>query len=147
MTTETLALGLVCWLTTLILVESELARPVREFVDRCADRTGPRLLVAGQWVPDDGDPTTAAFATLRRGPRLTHGLWRKLRYLVGCHLCTGTWVGLGLAWATSTRLALTGAAGLVLGGLLVKAVGHVVLEVTAVCRAVSARLSTHEATL
>lgn len=140
MTSEVLALGLVCWLTTLILVESELVRPVRDWVDRCHERTGARALVGGLWVSDDGDPTVAALASLRRGPRRTHVLWGKLRYLIGCHLCTGTWVGLVLAWMTSTRLVLTGAAGIVLAGLLVKAVGHVVLEVTALMRVLTKRL-------
>lgn len=79
-----IALGLVCWISTTVLVESELCRPVRE-----------RL----------------------RG---------KLAYLIGCHLCTGTWIAFALVaffgspWAEWY--------GFIAGALLVKAVAHLVLE-------------------
>lgn len=80
--------GLICWLVTLIIVESELFRPVRE--------------------------------------RLTE-IHPKLAYLSGCHLCTGTWVGIGMA------LIISGPFGFfLLNGLLFKAVGHIALEIVAV---------------
>lgn len=93
------ALGIVCWLTTLIVVESELFREPREF---CTNRKG------------------RGFCS------------NKLAYLVGCHLCTGTWIGLLIAVLTpAIRPFGPGVLGLVLVGLTYKAIGHITLEVTA----------------
>lgn len=58
----------------------------------------------------------------------------KLAYLVSCHLCTGTWVGLALALVAGSPV--PGVLGLVVGGLIYKAVGHVTLEVTAALKRV-----------
>lgn len=90
-----IALGLVNWMATTILVESKLFRPLRQFVNN--RRFGPRKV-----------------------------LWDKLSYLVGCHLCTGTWVG--LAQAAVFGSPWSGWYGWIAGGLLYKAVGHLVLE-------------------
>lgn len=100
-----IALGLVCWISTTILVESELCRPLREWVDaRRVKPVGPPVLGRARrvWWAD------------------------KLAYLVGCHLCTGTWVAFALVaffgspWAEWY--------GFIAGALLVKAVAHLVLE-------------------
>lgn len=100
-------LGIVCWLVTLVVVDSELFRPLR-------------IWVAGHRRGAD------------RLPRRPAWLWHKLRYLVACHLCTGVWVGLVLAAAVPTvRPFGTGPVGFVLAGLSVKAVGHLTLEVAA----------------
>lgn len=62
-----IVLGLANWIITLIIVESELVRPVRQFFD---------------------------LKTLKED---YSDLWHKLSYLVKCHLCTGTWVALLMA--------------------------------------------------
>jgi|FLYL01.1.fsa_nt_gi hypothetical protein len=94
-----IALGLVNWIATTILVESELFRSVREYVDRRA------------W--------DARWEWSRR-------VWNKARYLIRCHLCTGTWVG--LVQASVFGSPWDGVTGWIAGGLLYRAVGHLVLE-------------------
>lgn len=108
----TIALGLVNWLVTLLLVESEVVRPFREWI---ANRYN------------------AAHTSNREVPSVRSDgwrvvLWYKAKYFVGCHLCTGTWVGVILAILTSWNKPLgSGVIGIVLTGLLYKAIGHVVL--------------------
>jgi hypothetical protein len=116
---ETLALGLVNWLATVLLVESEVTRPIREWVDkryRSARIRYPELS-ASNWAPE----------VSRHGWRTV--LWYKARYFVGCQLCTGTWVGWILAALTIGWHAPlgTGILGIVLAGLFYKAIGHIVL--------------------
>lgn len=105
--------GLVVWLVTLILVEGEIFRPVRELLSG---------YVPAHWV--DATPRFKISEYNRRP---------KLAYLVGCHLCTGTWVGLGVAFLIPGPLPHV-----VLNGLLYKAIGHVVLEVTALLKRAAA---------
>ena len=69
-----LLLGAAVWLVTLIIVESELFRPLR-------------LWVRGR-----------ALRSLARRRR-TGVVWDRLRYLVSCRLCTGVWVGQAVAHA------------------------------------------------
>lgn len=104
---NTLYAGLVVWLVTLIIVESELLRPVREWVAGYVPATviNPRLSIS-------------EFNTRP-----------KLAYLLGCHLCTGVWVGLTVAVVVPGPLPYT-----VLNGLLYKAIGHGVLEITSFLR-------------
>lgn len=90
---ELLSLGLVCWVATLIVVESELFRPLRDLVGRPADTTGLRHYAA---------------------------------YLVRCHLCAGTWIGLALGLVV-TPVVGTGPLGRLLTGLAIKAVAHLLL--------------------
>lgn len=103
-TTTAIGLGLINWLITTIVVESELTRPLRDWVDRTPTRRVKR------WVPQR--------TTLRA----------KAAYLIGCHLCTGTWIGLAQA-LTVPHLGPfgTGITGWVLAGLLYKAIGHATL--------------------
>lgn len=105
--------GLVCWLVTTILVEGELLRPLRE--------------AAGGWVPP--------YELL--GMADLPGFWRrpKIAYLIQCHLCTGTWVGLLLGLVVPGPLSLR-----LLNGLLYKAVGHLVLVVVNLACAAERRL-------
>lgn len=96
------AAGLVNWLTTTIIVESELFRPLRDFV--CRQRI-----------------------TRSRGRLNDRGAWRWLDYLLRCHLCVGVWAALiEAAWLGSA--VGRGFAGVVFTALLIKAVGHLVLE-------------------
>lgn len=50
----------------------------------------------------------------------------KLDYLVSCHLCSGTWIGLTLSAVFGSPWG--GFAGIVAGGLLYKAIAHLILE-------------------
>lgn len=106
-----IAAGLVNWLATTIVVESELARPLRDLVVRrraAADRGGAEI---------DAD----------------RGGWRWLDYLLRCHLCAGVWIGIAEALYLAPRLAprLPGPAWAAwpFAALLIKAVGHLILEV------------------
>lgn len=134
--TETITLGLVVWIATTILVESELLRPLREAADRWAgpgpveEKTvwvGPELLqptglssigplIPGHWQL----PTSAA-----------HPVRYKLAYLIHCHLCAGTWIGLVTAAVTPYRplASLPPLGAWLLAGLLYKAVAHLILAV------------------
>lgn len=112
-----LALGLVDWIVTLIIVESEICRPIREWVGRQHDKA----VLNWQNAKFVMDPSKK----LQR--RVV--MWAKLRYFIGCHLCTGTWVGLLLAVITPFRPLGVGLLGILLAGFLYKAVGHLTLIV------------------
>lgn len=114
-TVEVLYLGLVCWLATTVIVESVLFAPARVSVQR--------------WAVRHGRP--------RRGGRRPS--WRdSLAYLVGCHLCTGIWVGLAIALVAGGPFDQP-LVGWALSGLTYKAIGHLVLEVVRL----AARLGHH----
>lgn len=117
-----IALGLVNWLTTTIIVESELTRPLREWFKR-----------KGTWQQTD-EEWDAQYAAHLRGeeppkPQLRLRAWRKAAYLVACHLCTGTWIGLVLAALGLVHPFGPGVLGWTLTGLLIKAIGHLTLVV------------------
>lgn len=108
----TIYLGLVNWLVTILLVESEVCRPIRDWVNTRYARAGG----LSTWIPNVKDD----------GWRLV--LWYKAKYFVACQLCTGTWVGLGLALVTPWNKPLGhGVIGVLLAGLLYKAIGHIIL--------------------
>jgi hypothetical protein len=109
--------GLVCWLVTLILVESELFRPLRQWLELRRDLAvhGP---VARDW---NWRFEHAPYAVQALHPRRARR-WEKARYFMCCHLCTGVWVGLALGLLLPGPLELW-----VLNGLLFKAVGHLAL--------------------
>lgn len=112
-------LGLINWLVTLILVESELTRPVRNWIDGQADMWAT-LVADGERDPD-----------LRERWDVTKlVLSSKARYLIGCHLCAGTWIGFVLAGVFGGPIS-AGVVGVVSNGLLYKAIGHATLELTA----------------
>lgn len=124
--TDVIALGLVCWLATTIIVESELVRPLRDFVERkrWAVRDIPEPV---DYV--DASVTAMRFFKSKQGPeyfRRERPLVTKLSYALSCHLCTGTWVGVSLALIFGSPF--SGAVGILGGGLLYKAIGHLVLE-------------------
>lgn len=105
---QVLFLGLVTWIATTIVVESELFRPLRAWIGmrgvaRKLDRDTRRLR-------EDGSSR----------------LWAKAAYLVECPLCTGTWIGLVLAFTFGSPF--PGLPGTIAGGLLYKAIAHLVLE-------------------
>lgn len=110
-----LALALVCWIVTTILVESEATRPLREWLTMQAD--------TWTMLYDDGLVT----GDVLRFDHTKEVFWRKLRYLVSCHLCAGTWVAFALVSIVPVHTFGRGFAGWLLGGLLVKAIAHLVL--------------------
>lgn len=110
-----LTLGLVNWLVTTILVESEITRPVRDWVNDRYRKAGNRLV----------DRTAAG--TAKRWHDWAEEGWWKARYLVSCHLCSGTWVG--LVMGAVVPVFDIRYVGWVLSGLAYKAYGHFTLEV------------------
>lgn len=116
MSSAVLALGLVCWIVTAILVESDLFRPLREWLEFEAD--------TWQQVRDMGDEDSS-FRYKRDVP--LEVFFRKAKYLVACHLCAGTWVALLLAALIDVRPFGHGFLGWLLAGLVVKAVAHLTL--------------------
>lgn len=131
-------LGLVNWLATTILVESELFRPIR---DRLVGQA-PRWRAEGyasrvEMVRElrQAQPT-ARLAALAEWASQSVPARAKVNYLVGCHLCAGTWVGLAIALVAGSPI--PGVLGLMLGALVFKAIGHITLEATAALRRVGA---------
>ncbi len=57
----------------------------------------------------------------------------KLGYLVHCHLCAGTWVGFGMGVLVPGPFKL-GPLTWALNGFFFKAIGHAILEVTALAK-------------
>lgn len=96
-----LMLGVANWFATTLIVESELFRPLRDFP---AERYN-----------------NAVAKESHRGA----AFWSKIRYLVGCHMCTGTWVG--LAMALFVPWVVGGFAGYLMTALVIKGIGHLVL--------------------
>lgn len=126
MTATVVALGLVNWLVTTILVESELFKPLRRWVRARYEfhRFGPRRAERSAWWDLDLDRNLDRPFHARRT-----ALWHKVDYLVGCHLCAGTWIGIALAGIAGGPFA--GVVGIILNGLLYKAIGHLTLETSA----------------
>lgn len=105
------ALGIVNWIATTIIVESELTAPLRAWIVNRRDQADERY-VAGAM---EGQP----WAYLA---------WRKVAYLVGCHLCVGVWVALAEVSVGLFGVSIDGLAPLVGYTLLVKGIGHLILE-------------------
>jgi len=109
-----IALGLINWLVTLLLVESEVTRPIREWVNN-------RYLLTSIAYAVESTPTV-------HSDGWKPVLWYKAKYFVGCQLCTGVWVGQVIAILTMWNKPLgSGVLGVVFAGLLYKAIGHLVL--------------------
>lgn len=117
---EVLLLGLVCWIVTTILVESELTRGVRSYI--VGKEQFWRMFDEAWRMYGDRE---AHAKKMRRVDRRAF-LWREARYFIGCHLCTGVWVGLVLSALFGSPW--PGFVGWAAGGLLYKAIGHLVLE-------------------
>lgn len=109
-----LALGLVNWFATTLVVESEFFRPLREFVSH-------RQLTA-EMHRGRAERQLELLWT-----RWRYWAWSRVAYLIGCHMCTGTWLGFllvpfapaifpGPAWAV-----------FIVTALLIKAIGHMIL--------------------
>lgn len=111
-------LGLVNWFATLLVVESELVRPLRDWLD------GRRRSAEG-WSVEYDCAGNYMHGTITCPWRCR--AWGKIGYLFHCHMCAGTWVGLAIAAVAGGPF--TGWAALVLNGLAYKAVGHLTLAV------------------
>ena len=94
-----LMLGVANWFATTLVVESELFRPLRQWI--------------GKHVPDDPES-------------FRDEVWFKLSYLVGCHMCAGTWVALVMALFVPPLVAVP-VVGYLLTALAIKGIGHLVL--------------------
>lgn len=108
-------LGFANWLATTIIVESVIFEDVRLTMRRAGDR----LKSAGR-----------------------ESVGHKLGYVLGCHLCSGTWVGFALAVAVpNTPFHLRWwLPTVVLNGLVIKGIGHALLEVFSLARNLNAML-------
>lgn len=89
--------ALITWLVTMIVVDSELFRPLRE------------------WVRERRDRADKKFSRSYRA-------WNKLSYLVGCRLCAGVWIGFGAALVLPGPTGI-----FLLDGLIYKAGAHLLL--------------------
>lgn len=95
-------LGIANWLATTILVEAEITRDYRDWIGKRYDEANEYPRSRSTWA------------------------WYKLKYLVGCHLCTGIWVGIVMA-AFITPVIATPVVGFVMTALIIKGIGHMVL--------------------
>lgn len=148
--------GLVVWLVTLVLVEGFVFEGWRDWLRQRTAAASDRYdqahtaVLRAKPVPSryqDGrpvyDPVTpeqaieagrtldARLSKAERAGR-TARRWHKVAYLFHCHLCLGLWIGWAVALVIPGPLPH-----FLLNGLLYKAVGHVVLEVTGVLQRVS----------
>lgn len=96
-----LALGLVNWFGTLLIVESEFFRGLREWVAKRDYESERRF---GFWF------------------------WEKAHYMINCHMCAGTWVAFVLVWFAPPLFGI-GFLNFVVLSLLIKALGHLTLVI------------------
>lgn len=135
MTTTIIALALVTWLVTNIVVDSEIFRPLRawitdkKYVAQHGERPQPITM------QNMSEALRRMWNGVLNGPvhPRSYAAWSKLNSLVTCKLCAGTWIALAAVTVQPDARPLgTGVAGWLLAGLLVKAVAHLTLEVVAV---------------
>jgi hypothetical protein len=134
--------GLVCWLATMIVVESELTAPVRRRIDRWArrtrraavvDRLADVAIVGGPVGVFGGIPVVGRTRLLQLAFDLAVDAeprtWRdRVAYLVHCHLCAGVWIGLLLGLVAGGPVDVR-FVGWILSGLAYKGAGHLLLAV------------------
>jgi len=121
------AAGLANWIITYIIVAGAIFEGSRDKVKtKCSDIT--------TWCDGHDRRDSRRIKTLRC-------LAGKGKYLVGCQLCCGVWVGFALTPFVPGPFhsSIFGVA-MVLNGLVFKAIGHATLEVTSVWRNRSALL-------
>jgi Protein of unknown function (DUF1360) len=97
-----LFLGLANWLATTVLVEAEVTRDYRDWINKKYEQANEFPTSRSAWA------------------------WYKLKYLVGCHLCTGVWVGFAMALFIPPIVSVP-FVGYVLTALTIKAIGHATL--------------------
>jgi Protein of unknown function (DUF1360) len=134
-----LGLGLVNWLGTMLLVESEFFRPWRDWADHKHGDSIDRAISDPAFLEQFAQVGEVTETQVLGALQVTGSkFWREVRYFVHCHTCTGVWVGFALAACAVHPLILSGLVGFVLSALAIKAIGHVVLDIVAVLRKVSA---------
>lgn len=101
----------------MIVVESELTRPLRDWLDT-ESTVRTRALTINR-------VRHGRIAT--RGERFAEAAFHKATYLAGCHLCAGTWIALLLTALVHDRTFGSGVVAWVLSALLVKAIAHLLL--------------------
>ena len=123
-TMQLIFLAFATWYATTIIVESEIAAPIRSFTERKAITWKRRYFT----------DTRPRYATSHNGWALCRArevFWCKVAYLVTCHLCTGWWVGLAVALASTYRLpSIEEPYNLVLTALAISGVARLILELT-----------------
>ena len=126
--TEVFALGVVCWLATTLITETEIFRPLRQWLANHAidhkklqEQVKEMAVAAGMNTPGNHE--------LQAPPNWQppkHFWIDKAAYLVHCPMCTGVWIG--FIEAAFFGSPLHHWYGWVAGALLYKAIGHLVLE-------------------
>lgn len=131
--TTLVVLGLASWIFTCIVVESELFAGIRRLVDRWYSQSVNYLVSAktAHEFERNRETMLAAFARGERPPiprykRALVTVTFHLRYMIGCHLCTGMWVSLGIA-AFLPPVVGPWFIGWVLNGAIIKAIAHMAL--------------------
>lgn len=105
-----IALGLVNWIVTVIVTQNKVCEDVREFVEHF-----------GTWL----EPKSKR-------------LGGKVKYFASCPMCVGVWLGFAEAAAFGGPLHPHPSwASWIANGLLYKAIGHLVLQLSAVLHNVS----------
>ena len=133
--------GLASWIITTILVEGVIFEDVRKWVQLQQDKADSRIMGLS-FPPTEADRKKAADALMEmtlsgktltdvfgkpsRSALLRSWFWHKMRYLVGCHLCTGTWVSMVLALFLPAIVS-PAFFGWAINAMIIKAVGHLVL--------------------
>jgi hypothetical protein len=106
------ALGLINWLVTVLVTQNKVFEDVRSLVTRCGEWIEPRCRPIGS----------------------------KVRYFASCPMCVGAWIGFAEAAAFGGPLHPHPSwASWIANGLLYKAVGHLILQVSAVLHNASER--------
>lgn len=124
-TIVTLCAGLVCWMVTTIIVEAELTKGPREWLENHHFRHQKVIgMKQSTKVPWMREPILMETRRSR--------IWFKIGYLAHCHLCAGVWVGILLALfipGPFNGVVTPVAVAVVLNGLTYKAIGHLTLIV------------------
>lgn len=130
-----IGLGLVTWLVTMIVVESEIVRPLREWIGMKADlwstvwADGEPVWLNSHGFGEDFVPGRYTDPDHKRFDRTREVAWRKARYLFGCHLCSGCWIAAAVVAVQPLHVYRAGFVGFLFDAALVKAVAHLTLVV------------------
>lgn len=129
MVTLIILLGLVNYITTEIVVDSEIFRPYREWVRNHYAASMEREIVDGAFAEAFAGRNDVTAEEINVAMQSVRGskFWREVAYFSQCKMCSGTWIA-AIEVAVAGPLVLHGWTGYVAGALAVKAVGHLVLD-------------------
>lgn len=140
------AFAALVWFLTTVLVEGEITRPIRDWFHQ---------MLPHDWRPTDWHGRPTALGEMRQNYRCSRCAAEaiesivtrtpiqvdsgpitckserhpKLAYLVSCHMCAGTWIGLAIGAVYPLPLHTNPIFSRLLSGLIYKAVAHLILAV------------------